>query len=973
MKNRLIVAVLAYLCLPLTGAAETSPQWIWSSDQRKKDQTATLRQEFSIDQKITSAQLQIAADFTRCRVIANQATLLDLDAYAPWTSLDVTDRLVLGNNTIRLQCRSTEGPAAVAVLLRVRHVDGSEATFATNDQWIANRSARAKSLGNVSPFLWDDSAEITAFDNYEQWRQVSGVKKGTNPATFATLPGFSVDLVRTATDEEGSWVSMAIDKQGRLIVARESSGLLRMTLSNDGSDVEKVELINDSLLEIRGILIAHNSIYVNANNSKGMYRLRDTNGDDQFDDVQLLREFPGSVGHGRNDLAIDSQGRIYSIHGDAVNMPDTDIVDYTSPYRVHRKGGDSYEGHLIRTNEDGTKWELLAAGLRNPYGIDFNADGELFTYDADHEFDMGSAWYRPTRFNQLNSGGDYGWRRVPSGKWPPYFPDSPSNALPTADVGKGSPTSVKSGSRSSFPQHYRRAMFALDWAYGRILACHLVPRGAGYACRVEEFLKGRPLNVTDLDFDSRGDMYLVTGGRKTQSTLYRVRFTGAHHSSEEPSLQARQREKFSKQSRAINRSLAKFQQESSQEAINPIWKHLGDDDPLIRQTARVALEHQPVEHWRHRALSESDPEIAITALMALARSNTEPKKIIMERLNQIQTDQLSSYGKLSLIQSYRRCITGTDRFDVATEKRLLNWFERFTPNHAGQYVPPLGSGEDVYRELARLVADQKISGVVRGLINLLSASNTQRERMHALYLLCSQTEGWNADRRRFFFEALQELEQTAFSGEGMSGRLKQIREKALESMTEQQKSELGKLVIAASVNSRDSLSISRPHVRNWTVDDAINQVGSLKQPGDPERGERLYREVQCVACHRMNGPGGLIGPDLTAVASRFSRSDILSAIISPSDVIAEKYQGTQIVTVQGKVLQGRIALGGDYRATSVRLIEDPFEPGKITDIPKSDIELHQASRISPMPAGLLDTMTAEEINDLLAYLESNPH
>ena len=90
--------------------------------------------------------------------------------------------------------------------------------------------------------------------------------------------------------------------------------------------------MNDTLLECRGLLWAYDSLYANANNSKGLYRLRDTDGDDQFDEVKLLKATPGDVGHGRNDLALGPDGMIYSIHGDDVRLPD-DYDPTGSPLR----------------------------------------------------------------------------------------------------------------------------------------------------------------------------------------------------------------------------------------------------------------------------------------------------------------------------------------------------------------------------------------------------------------------------------------------------------------------------------------------------------------------------------------------------------------------------------------------------------------------------------------------------------------
>lgn len=992
--NRLRIAlgilILTLGPLPATRGAEgdraqdpaqpdpVRPEWIWAASDRQPGQQAAFSKSFQLAGPVERATLHLAADFTQCRLSLNDVPLLDLDPYGPWLQRDVTDDLVIGENRLHLRCKSGDGPAAVAISLQLIDADGTSQTILSGPDWSTETGA-AVSFGKVAPELWDveNLAKVSAFDDYEQWRRASGADQGTDPATFVTQPGFEVDLLRSATADEGSWVSMAFDPQGRITIAREDKGLLRMTLAEKGDQIQQVETINDDLLECRGLLYAHGSLYANANNSKGMYRLSDSNGDDQFDETKLLREFPGAVGHGRNDLALGPDGMIYSIHGDSVDLPSEDIIDRTSPLRAARRGIRSEEGHLIRTDRDGQHWELIASGLRNPFGIDFNPDGQLFTYDADNEYDMGSPWYRPTRIDQLVSGADFGWRRKNNGEWPPYYPDHADNALPTVDVGKGSPTAVKSGARSSFPDRYRRAMFVLDWAYGRILACHLSPRGAGYACRVESFLAGRPLNVTDLDFGPQGHLYVITGGRKTQSALYRIRYVGPNSAPAAETKQQIARRTFSQASRQLQEQLADFHQQRGEETLSTAWIHLAHPDPIIRNSARIAIEHQPHSMWRSRAISEPSAEHAATALLALARADHPgDREIMLQKLNALDVAPLTANAKLSMLHAYRLVLdassqpqageaTNVDPATIdATKQRLLDWLKHET--HLP--VAPLGSGYGVLQELARLSADHHTPGAVTPLIQLLKAAETQRDRMNALYMLCHQSQDWSIEDRTLFFEALGELERTAFSGAGMPGRLKQIRDHALATLTDQERSQLATLVQPAAINQWQPKTVSRPFVKKWTLEDITAALSQQTPSGDASRGEVLFREVMCVSCHRVDGRGGVLGPDLTAVASRFRPRDILASIVEPSEVIAEKYRGAQIVTTDGNIYSGQVVTGGDYRSSILQIATDPLDPGKTVEIPKQEIEIHRPSKISPMPDGLLDTLTAAEIADLLAYL-----
>jgi hypothetical protein len=86
--------------------------------------------------------------------------------------------------------------------------------------------------------------------------------------------------------------------------------------------------------------------------------------------------------------------------------------------------------------------------------------------------------------------------------------------------------------------------------------------------------------------------------------------------------------------------------------------------------------------------------------------------------------------------------------------------------------------------------------------------------------------------------------------------------------------------------------------------------------------------------------------------------------------VAENYRNVEVVTTDGRVIIGRPLTAGDYRAEKLRIATDPLRPSVVVEIDKKEIELHRLAPTSPMPTGLLDTFTREEIADLLAYLAS---
>ncbi len=976
-----------------SGESETLiPSWIWIEERPDQDKQAAgeaqkryvFNRSFEATEPVRTARLRLAADFCRADIVLNGQHLTSVEPYSETIDIDATNWIVAGTNTLRIETRTVPGPSALAFSLSLgvanQHVlknivsDASWTCSATSNAVAASHaeSMAVVSLGRVSKSFWGSGrrlSKVEATENYEQWRQAVAGSTPTD-VKFWTAPGFEIQLLRNAQPEEGSWVSMAFDTIGRLTVAREERGLLRMTISDSKREIEQVEVVDDQLLECRGLLYAHGGLYANANDSKGLYRLRDTDGDDEFDEVRLLREFPGGVGHGRNDLALGPDGWIYSIHGDSVDLPTQEVVDRTSPFRDSLRSSAKGQGYLLRTDPEGSQWEVVCCGLRNPFGLSVNPQGDWFSYDADAEFDMGTPWYRPTRVVQLRSGADYGWRAV-TGKWPPYFPDHVDNAMPALDVGKGSPTAVLFPTNAKFPDDYRRALFILDWTYGRILAVHMVSRGAGYRANAETFLQGRPLNVTDLATGPDGALYVITGGRKTQSSLYRIAYMNDFTDAEALSQHEQDCESHADKVREIRAKLESMHGTAAAFDAELVWIHIDSPDWNLRYAARIALEHQPIESWRERALSEDRPQASIEALLALIRSgDNSSSSRVRDRLLPMQFGKMELSQVMGAIQCYTLLWSFSPETLKIRKTEIIDQIRAFTQNEL--YNKSLnnrcGDGMSFQGACALILADLQCETVIADVFSTLMSSSQQECRLSGLFALRSVRGSWNETQRREYFRALNEGARFV-RGEGMEKFLKQIRDEAIATLSETERREFAELFTPDSAKPEDFLPpTNRPIVRQWTMTDLAPALEDESIRPDRLRGKAIFDDAQCNRCHRSGAFGPAVGPDLTHVANRFSLKDILRSIIEPSQVIAENYRSIQILTTDGRVVSGRLLIEGDYRSQKLAIVSDSLKPTQSVEIDKSEIESLTESPISPMPAGLLDTFNEHEIRDLLEYL-----
>ena len=134
-----------------------------------------------------------------------------------------------------------------------------------------------------------------------------------------------------------------------------------------------------------------------------------------------------------------------------------------------------------------------------------------------------------------------------------------------------------------------------------------------------------------------------------------------------------------------------------------------------------------------------------------------------------------------------------------------------------------------------------------------------------------------------------------------------------------------------------------------------------------ENGKVVYEQAGCNRCHTINGKGAKYGPDLTDIAKRFKGSKLLEQCVKPSAEINKEYQTQQILLDDGRLLTGLVVEETDEQ---LRLVPNLLKPDKFVTIIKDSIEQRRPAEVSSMPAGLLDTFTAEEIFDLVAFLQS---
>ena len=795
-------------------------------------------------------------------------------------------------------------------------------------------------------------------------------------SAFEVAPGFRLERIYAVPPEQGSWVAMTVRADGQFYCA-DQYGEIHLVSPVAGPERRThARSAGIPLGGAHGLLWHEGVLWVSVNEDggkRGVWRVTDSNGDGEPDQPTLVRALNGGGEHGPHALVASPDGKwIYLVCGNHTDLPEFDssvlprvwAEDQLLPRRPDARGHAADRmapgGWVARISPDGAHWQLFAAGFRNAYDLAFHESGDLFTYDSDMEWDLGMPWYRPTRICHVTPGAEFGWRHG-TGKWPEIYEDSMPSQY---DIGPGSPTGMVSGQGARFPERYQRALFAFDWTFATIHALHLSPQGGGHIAERENFIAGSGLPLTDGAIGKDGALYFLTGGRKSGSALWRV----SHPESE--------------QNQEIKlvpyhaKTLEPLPPDAAQTG-------LGSSCRITRHQARVALEHRGADALRPLLPNEKRPWAVIHLVLGLARCG-EPsdRENLLTALQQLDWQALDIPQQINWLRAAglvflrlgppgederQQILTKIDPAFPARDPRLNRELCRMlafleAPGVIGRSLALMetagpGAPPDWHETAGR---NAHYGGTVRAMI----ANLPPAEVIHFLYCLRTVRTGWTNDERKRFFAWFPRL-ATRSGGMSYAGFITDLKNEALALVPQEERAHWENVASSPPVDPFANLPKATGPGREWTHEDITRIAAAGLADGNRENGKKMFQAALCATCHRFGGEGGASGPDLSALAGRFSVSDLATALLDPSAEISDQYEFHSISLADGSSRVGRI-----LREENDHLVLAPnaFDFSQTLSLAKADIRAKAPSPVSPMPGGLIHMLNESELRDLLSYL-----
>ncbi|MGB2714775.1 MAG: HEAT repeat domain-containing protein [Vicinamibacterales bacterium] len=452
--------------------------------------------------------------------------------------------------------------------------------------------------------------------------------------------------------------------------------------------------------------------------------------------------------------------------------------------------------------------------------------------------------------------------------------------------------------------------------------------------------------------------------------------------------------------------------------VADIYALLRDPDRFVRYSGRLALEHSPRSGWSSLVLNESNVVALTEGLLALTNTagvkpgsdpgltpaaGVELRPIFAKLIDLMKRRTLTSDEKIRVLRVYEAAATeAPNGVDPEIKKQvhdiLLAQLPATPP--AGNWVSCTNRTQTtgcsdflLTHHLAKVLASTGEPDVIGRILALMpKGDNDQPGQIDYVYSLRVVDTGWTKDQKQQITSWFATASKWR-GGSTFAGHVNNIFDATLDAFDAEEKQLVYKSVplfapleeteIAAAAagrggrggggrggppvpaTTRNIVPLDRQERYDNLVFPRGGPAGSLTGRGgapDAAAGEKVFRET-CAECHRFGTIGKDYAPDLTKVADRLARRDILRSIFFPSERIDAKYETTVLVTRDGETIRGLVISEDGQRV--VLKTANSTEPATVQ---KAQIKSRTRERASIMPDDIADRVTDNGVRDVTAYV-----
>ena len=694
-------------------------------------------------------------------------------------------------------------------------------------------------------------------------------------------------------------------------------------------------------------------------------------------DTIVKLETKGNYPHnGLSGFAFDAEGNVYFGMGENLG----------APYSLVGSDGTTIQetegGKVFRCRPDGTKLVQVATGFWNPFHLCVDVYGRLFAVDNDPDSRP------PCRLIHVVEGGDYGYKfrngrkgLHPFTSWNGELPGTLPMVCGTGEA----PSGIVAYEHDAFPADYRGTLLGTSWGDHVIQKFPLVAKGASFTSKPETIVKGgenfRPVGMA---LAPDGSIYISDWVDRSyelhgKGRLWRIR--------------AKSPNAIFVETRAPRNSLDYEMMKKvlrGKDRLDPLFPMLESPDPFLVSAAIETLSRQGAAFLKQH-VKDPHPKVRLGILLALRRAgDTSQAAVFLEDADlAVRRAAIQWVGEDKLGDLAAAMEKSAARLPVT--KEIFEAFLASTDLLMGrnpQQVDQLGSEmliarvfDDAnepaaFRALAlRTLRPDHPSVAVPKLEKLLDGDPSLR--LEALRSLAVRPdEAAQAILRRFAddpalrFDAVSGLAHSAPTSEETRKVLLRALDgpaslEALRSLAGAADRPEIKDALEKKGGELVAILMGRPAGQPPTIDGWKKVVA---EKGDAAAGERLFfhpKGPQCAVCHRINGRGGFVGPDLSTIGNSLHRDKLVESILEPGREVAPMFVHWKVRTKKGDVVDGRVVDEDMSPSGYVVLID---AQGKQTRVKNVDIDERQASKLSIMPEKLVERLTRQDFRDLIEFL-----